>query len=119
MGQRVVPDLESVLPALGKSASKVQGRFETDRRNNVGVDLTVGMDLKHLLRIVGSRSDGRERFTGPTFATWAEWELSLNSLRNAVMHPVKVFLSPDRTVPELLRLETSLRTVLGRRARRK
>ena len=56
---------EILLQQIGrKPAGKVRSRFYRDVRLNVAIDLVTGMDLWHLLTIVGTRDDGRRLF-GP------------------------------------------------------
>jgi len=62
--RREFPDLEVAVELLGDEATKVRSRYRRDQRANVALDLVTGMDVSHLLTIVGNRADGRSLF-GP------------------------------------------------------
>ena len=115
--RREFPDLEAAVGLLGDDAGKVRRRYRRDQRANVALDFVTGMDLSHLLTIVGGGADGRSLF-GPTdHEAWDLWVDSLKGLRDAVMHSVIEFLRRDRTADDLLHLERDLRAVLARARR--
>jgi hypothetical protein len=95
-----------------QSQGVVRKRFATDRRNNLETDLVAGMDLAHLLRIVGSTSALLARFGADEEETWSGWTHGFRSLRDAVMHPALEFLGPSRSLADLVLAETKIRRLL-------
>ncbi len=94
--------------------NKIRRRYRKDRLNGVDVDLVTGMDLSHLLQIVGATEGLRRTFGAPDLETWNAWTSALPELRNSVMHAVIEFLKRDRTVSDLVDLEYRIRIMLSR-----
>jgi hypothetical protein len=106
-------DLNDAVDLLYPASQKVvRKRFAADRRHRVETDLVAGMDLSHLLRIVGLTAALRARLGADDQETWDRWTGGFRSLRNAVMHPTLEFLGPTRGLADLVRAETTIRTLL-------
>ena len=96
-----------------QSQGVVRKRFTSDQRNNVETDLVAGMDLAHLLRIVGRTKPLHTHFDAVDEETWDRWTHGFRALRDAVMHPALEFLGPSRSLADLVLAEAKIRTLLG------
>ena len=81
-------DLDDALALLHpQSQGVVRARFAADVKNDVETDVVTGMDLSHLLRVVGLTAELRARLGAHDEETWHAWTGGLRSLRDAVDAP--------------------------------
>lgn len=90
----------------------VECRFLADQKMHVDVDYVAYMDFTHLVRIVGDVPKLRSLVGIVSTQRWEELTGGLPQLRNDVMHSTREFLSPDRTVADLMRHEEAIATLL-------
>lgn len=103
---------EAVALLYPQSQGVVRNRFNSDERHNLETDLVAGMDLAHLLRIVGLTPALRAHFDADDEDTWGTWTHGFRALRDAVMHPALEFLGPSRSLADLVMAEARIRTLL-------
>jgi CBS domain-containing protein len=90
----------------------IECRFHADNRMGVDVDYVAYMDFTHLLKIVGNVPNLRTLLGFRGMKDWQEQTGGLPQLRNDVMHSTREFLSPERTVDDLVRYQDAISALL-------
>jgi hypothetical protein len=103
----------SMLALLGPSArATIERRYREDKSADVDVDYVAYLDFSQLLNVIGRLAGVRSGIGFPTPAAWSRATRGLVGLRRDVMHPVRQFYGPGRSVDDLIAADDRIRDLL-------
>jgi hypothetical protein len=105
----------SVLAMLGpRSRATIERRYREDRSADVEVDYVAYLDFSQLLNVIGRLAGLRSALGFSTSAAWSRATRGLVRLRRDVMHPVRQFYGPSRSVDDLIAADDRIGELLVR-----
>jgi CBS domain-containing protein len=104
-----------LLPVLSQAMrSRVLEMRAEAQSDDVDADLVAYFLFTDILRVIGHVPEMRSQLGVSSAKSWRKRTGALIGLRNAVMHPARDLLGPDRPVARLVELDALLRDLLRR-----